>query len=62
MEEKRVQVFGKDADGEDKHGFDLLMIDGKPYIESIYKGNRRVKTPVETALAALKELQQPQAG
>ena len=62
MEEKRIQVFGKDANGEEKHSFDLLMIDGKAYIESIYKGNRRVKTPVETALAALKELQQPQAG
>lgn len=61
MEEKRVSVFGKDANGDDKHGFDLLMIDGKPYIESMYKGNRKVKTPVETALAALEELQQ-QAG
>ena len=61
MADKRVHVFGKDAEGKDKHGFDLLMIDGKPYIESIYKGNRRIKTPVEAALAALKELQQPQA-
>ena len=61
MEEKRVQVFGKDAEGNDKHGFDLVMIDGKPYIESIYKGNHRVKTPIDIALSALEELQQ-QAG
>ena len=57
MEEKRMPVFGKDAEGNKKHGFDLLMIDGKPYIESLYKGNHRIKTPVDMTLNVLKELQ-----
>jgi len=58
MCEKRVQVYGRDAEGNRKHGFDLLVIDGKPYIESMYKNHLRVKTPVENALAALKKLLQ----
>ena len=58
MEEKRIPVYGRDAQGNRKHGFDLLVIDGEPFIESIYKGNHRVKTPVDAALAALNKLQQ----
>ncbi len=58
VEEKRVQIFGKDTDGNKKHGFDLVLINGKPYIESIYKGHRKIKTPVDTTISALEKLQQ----
>ena len=61
MEENRVPVYGKDSEGKSKRGFDWLRINGKTYLESINREGHKVKTPVETALAALQQLQQ-QAG
>ena len=58
MEEKRIPVFGKDAEGKSKRGFDVILIDGKPYVESINRQGHRVKTPVDAALTAVMQLQE----
>ncbi len=58
MEEKRIHVYGKDAEGKRKRGFDFILVDGKPYVESVNTQGQRVKTPVEQAKAVLMKLQE----
>ena len=58
MKDERVPVYGKDAEGNRKRGFDWLMIDGKPYIESVTREGHKVKTPAYEAANAFKELQE----
>ncbi len=62
MKEKRVPVYGKDAEGKKKRAFDWLeQEDGQTYAETINREGHKVKTPVDAALAALEQLHQ-QAG
>ena len=58
MQNNRVSVYGKDAEGKRKRGFDCVMIDGKPYIESITREGHKVKTPAYEAANAFRELQE----
>lgn len=60
MKEDRISVFGRDAEGNEKRGFDCLLINGKPYIESINKEGHKIKTPASSAADAFIKLQQQQ--
>ena len=51
MKEDRISVFGRDAEGNEKRGFDCLLINGKPYIESINKEGHKIKTPASSDLS-----------
>ena len=58
-----LPVYGRDAEGRKKRGFDCLLIDGQPYIESVNKDGRKVKTPATAVVDAFRQLklqEQPQ--
>ena len=59
MEEKRIPVYGEDAEGKRKRAFDWLkQEDGQTFAETINRNGHKVKTPVDAALAALEQLKQ----
>ena len=53
-----LPVYGQDADGNKKRGFDCILINGTPYIESVSRNGRKVKTPVSAAIAAAEKLKE----
>ena len=58
-QEKRIQVFGKEpATGRKKRAFDWLRKDGQTFVESVNKQGQLIRTPRDTALAALSTLEQ----
>ena len=58
MEEKRITVYGKDAEDKEKRAFDWIMVDGHPYLETKDRYGHKVVTPANAAIAALKRLKQ----
>ena len=52
-----LPVYGQDSDGKKRRGFDCLLIDGKPYIESVNRDGHKVKTPASAAIKAFRQLQ-----
>ena len=53
-----LPVYGRDSEGREKRGFDCLLINGEPYIESISRNGCKVKTPVSAAVAAIQKLKE----
>ena len=51
-----LPVYGQNAEGKKKRGFDCLLIDGQPYIESINRDGQKVKTPASAVTAAFRQL------
>ena len=41
-----------------KRGFDCVLIDGEPYIETVNRNGRKVKTPVSAAVEAIQKLKE----
>ena len=56
-QDRSLPVYGQDAEGKKKRGFDCLLIDGQPYIESINRDGHKVKTPASAVTAAFRQLQ-----
>ncbi|MBR5109053.1 MAG: hypothetical protein IK099_02565 [Clostridia bacterium] len=59
MEEKRIPVYGKDAEDKEKRAFDWIVVNGRPYMETKDRSGHKVLTPAKDAIAAYKKLQQP---
>ena len=57
-----LPVYGEDAEGNIRRGFDCLLIDGEPYIETVSRNGCRIKTPVSSAIAAFMLLEEDAAG
>ncbi len=57
MEEKRIVIYGINAENREKRAFDLVLNNGEKYIETVNRAGQKLKTPIEYALAALDELQ-----
>ena len=55
-QDQSLPVYGQDAEGKKKRGFDCLLIDGQPYIESINRDGHKVKTPASAVTAAFRQL------
>ncbi len=55
-QDQSLPVYGRDAEGKKKRGFDCLLIDGQPYIESINRDGHKVKTPDSAVTAAFRQL------
>ena len=53
-----LPVYGQDSDGNKKRGFDCVLINGTPYIESVSRNGRKIKTPVSAAIAAAEKLKE----
>lgn len=62
MGEKRISVYGKDAENKQKRMFDWIMINGKPFIETKDSHGNKVWTPATEAITAYRKLQEQQAG
>ena len=56
MEENRISVYGKDAEDKEKRAFDLILIDGQPYVETVSREGHKIKTPAIAAVSAIKRL------
>ena len=56
QQDQSLPVYGQDAEGKKKRGFDCLLIDGQPYIESINRDGHKVKTPASAVTAAFRQL------
>ena len=56
QQDQSLPVYGQDAEGKKKRGFDCLLIDGQPYIESINRDGHKVKTPASAVAAAFRQL------
>ena len=54
--EPSLPVYGQDAEGKKKRGFDCVLINGQPYIESINRDGHKVKTPASAVSAAFRQL------
>ncbi len=60
MTEKRISVYGKDAEGKRKRAFDWLELeDGQLVVETITRDGHKVIIPINVVEAALKQLQKP---
>lgn len=59
MEEKRITVYGKDAEDKDKRAFDWIMVDGHPFMETKDRRGHKVLTPAKDAMDAYRRLNQP---
>ena len=57
-QDNSLPVYGKDSDGNKKRGFDCILINGTPYIESVSRNGRKVKTPISAAIAAAEKLKE----
>lgn len=62
MEEKRIPVYGKDAENHQKRMFDWILIDGKYYMETKDRNGHMIRKPADEAITAYKQLQDKQAG
>lgn len=62
MGEKRIPVYGKDAENKQKRMFDCIMINGKPFIETKDSHGHKIRTPATEAITAYRQLQEQQAG
>ena len=58
MEDKRIAVYGKDAEDKEKRAFDWIRIKGQLFVETKDRHGRTVRTPAKEALAPYKQLQQ----
>ena len=56
-QDRGLPVFGRDAEGKKKRGFNCVLIDGERYIESVGRDGRRIQTPVSEARAAFRQLE-----
>ena len=61
-QDNSLPVYGKDPEGNKKRGFDCVLINGEPYIESVSRNGCKVKTPVSAAVAAIQKLKETSAG
>ncbi len=57
-QDNSLPVYGKDSEGNRKRGFDCVLINGEPYIESVSRNGRKVKTPASAAIAAFQKLKE----
>lgn len=60
MEEKRVTVYGEDAEQNQKRMFDWIVINGRAYMETKDSHGHRIRTPATKAFAAYKKIQPKQ--
>ena len=58
MEENRIRVYGKDAEDKEKRAFDLILVDGQPYVETVSREGHKIKTPANAAISAIEWLKQ----
>ena len=57
-QDNSLPVYGEDSDGMKKRGFDCILIDGEPYIETVNRNGRKVKTPISAAVEAIQKLKE----
>ena len=57
-----LPVYGEDAEGNKKRGFNCVLKNGEAYIESVGRNGRKVKTPISAAIAAAKKLKEESSG
>ena len=58
MQEKRISVYGKDADGKRKRAFDMVRIQGSQFLETKDRHGNKIITPIEDAMNAINQLNQ----
>ncbi len=58
MQEKRIAVYGKDAEGKRKRAFDMVRIQGTQFLETKDRHGHKIITPVGDAMNALNQLNQ----
>ena len=51
-----LPVYGKDLEGKKRRGFNCILVNGEPMIESVGRDGRKIKTPVSEAEAAFRQL------
>jgi len=57
-EEKRIPIYGKDAEDQARRAFDIVMKDGQPCIETKDRYGHKVWTAAREAFEACKRLRQ----
>lgn len=58
MEEKRMTVYGKDAENKDKRMFDYVTINGQLFVETKDSHGHRIRTLAAKAFAAYQQMRQ----
>ena len=53
-----LPVYGQDSEGQKRRGFNCVLKNGEPYIESVGRNGCKVKTPFSAAVAAAKKLKE----
>ena len=56
MIDQNIPVFGKDAEGRRKRAFDWVLINGEPFLETVNREGRKIRTPAAVTIAAYKRL------
>lgn len=62
MGEKRISVYGKDAENNQKRMFDWVKVNGQLYIEAKGSHGHKIRTPASEAISAYRQLKSQKAG
>ncbi|MBQ4290409.1 MAG: hypothetical protein II719_04360 [Clostridia bacterium] len=62
MGEKRISVYGKDAENNQKRMFDWVKVNGQLYIEAKDSHGHKIRTPAAEAISAYRQLKSQKAG
>lgn len=58
MKDDRIPIYGHDAEGHRKRAFDLILVQGLPFMETKDRTGHIIRAPADDALDAIEKLKQ----
>ena len=58
MDNDRIPIYGRDAEGHRKRAFDMILVQGLPFMETKDRTGHIIRAPADEALNAIEKLKQ----
>lgn len=58
MDNDRISIYGKDAEGNKKRACDMILIRGRPFMEMKDRYGHIIRAPADEAVSAIEKLKQ----